>query len=171
MSNQFFKKSGPFNIDELLKMNDIINTSNLKNTKILDIKDLTIANEHNITFFHSKKYESIASKTNASFCITTKNLAHILPKTCLAIIVENVLIATAKITNTFYPDAVNDNFDQNISNIDETSLGKIVKHGKTSENYLLMLVYHLQILLVHEQSCYYCHLKNSYRFHFFYLVF
>ena len=130
MSNQFFKKSGPFNIDELLKMNDIINTSNLKNTKILDIKDLTIANEHNITFFHSKKYESIASKTNASFCITTKNLAHILPKTCLAIIVENVLIATAKITNTFYPDAVNDNFDQNISNIDETSLSKIVQHGK-----------------------------------------
>ena len=47
MSNQFFKKSGPFNIDELLKINDIINTSNLKNTKILDIKDLTIANEHN----------------------------------------------------------------------------------------------------------------------------
>ena len=143
MSNQFFKKSGPFNIDELLKINDIINTSNLKNTKILDIKDLTIANEHNITFFHSKKYESIASKTNASFCITTKNLAHILPNRCCVIIVDNVLIATAKITKIFYPESVTDDFDQNISEINDTVLAKIVKHGK---NVLVILAVEINTL-------------------------
>ena len=40
---------------------------------------------------------------------------HICQKTCKPIIVDNVLIATAKITKIFYPDAVNDNFDHRSS--------------------------------------------------------
>jgi UDP-3-O-[3-hydroxymyristoyl] glucosamine N-acyltransferase len=130
MTNHFFKNMGPFNIEELLKSIDIISLNNLKNKKISDIKELNTATAYDITFFHSKKYESLASKTNASSCITTKKLAHILPKTCFSVIVENVLLTTAKITNIFYPDAVTDNFDTNVSNINETSLGKVVKHGQ-----------------------------------------
>ena len=122
MTNHFFKNMGPFNIEELLKSIDIISLNNLKNKKISDIKELNTATAYDITFFHSKKYESLASKTNASSCITTKKLAHILPKTCFSVIVENVLLTTAKITNIFYPDAVTDNFDTNVSNINETSL-------------------------------------------------
>ena len=48
----------------------------------------------------------IASKTKASFCITTNNLSRILPKGCVPIIVDNVLISTAKITKIFYPDSI-----------------------------------------------------------------
>tara|TARA_B100000768_G_scaffold168416_1_gene173261 strand:- start:1155 stop:2135 length:981 start_codon:yes stop_codon:yes gene_type:complete len=129
MINLFFKNFGPFKIEKLLKQSDILDNDNLKDKEVSDIKDLFEAKESDVTFFHSKKYESLASNTKASFCVTTKNLAHFLPKKCLPIIVENVLIATAKVTNTFYPDAVTDNFDQNISNIVETPLDKIVKHG------------------------------------------
>ena len=130
MTNQFFKNNGPFDIDELLKLSNTANLSNLKNNKISDIKDLTSANKNDITFFHLKKYENFASKTNAAYCLTTKNLAHLLPNTCFAIVVENVLIATAKITKVFYPNSATDDFDPNVFSIQETSLAKIVTHGK-----------------------------------------
>ena len=130
MINPFFKNNGPFYIDVLLKLSSTLNESNFKGIEISDIKELNSANQNDITFFHSKKYEKLASKTNAIYCVTTKNLAHILPNSCFAIIVENVLTSIAKITKVFYPDSVNDDFDQNISNIIETPLAKIVTHGK-----------------------------------------
>ena len=80
--------------------------------------------------FHSKKYELLASKTKASFCVTTSNLADILPKTCNKIIVDNVLIATSNITKTFYPDSVTDDFDINVKDIDKSIYKKKVKYGK-----------------------------------------
>jgi UDP-3-O-[3-hydroxymyristoyl] glucosamine N-acyltransferase len=130
MINPFFKNNGPFHISELLKQSSTNNINNYKDKEISDIKDLNSANENDITFFHSKKYENLASKTKATYCITTKILVHILPSTCFAIIVENVLITTAKITKVFYPDSVDDNFDKNISDIKDTPLAKIVTYGK-----------------------------------------
>ena len=130
MINPFFKNNGPFELERLLKLSNITIVESFKKFKILDVKDLVNANENNITFFHSKKYQDLASKTKASFCITTKNLSHILPDTCKPIVVVNVLIATAMVTKTFYPDSVTDDFDQNIYDIKETSLAKKVKYGK-----------------------------------------
>ena len=127
MINIFFKNHGPFNIDILLKLSEVSNNSNSKKIKIFDIKDLISATKNDITFFHSKKYESIALNTKASFCITTKNLAHLLPNNCNKIIVENVLITTAKITKIFYPEAVDDNFDTKVKNINKTKFkGKVI---------------------------------------------
>ena len=131
MINHFFKKKGPFNIKQLADLIDItLHNSLLIDNEILDIKDLFEANKSDITFFHSKKYENLASKTEASFCVTTENLSHILPNSCYTIVVENVLIATAKITKIFYPTSVTDDFDQNVYYINETPLSKKVKHGK-----------------------------------------
>ena len=130
MNISFFKNKGPFTIDKLLKLSEIENKENFNKIKILDIKDLFASTKNHITFFHSKKYEDIASTTKASFCITTKNLSNILPKNCNKIIVDNVLIATAKITEVFYPDAVNDNFDSTVKDINKTSFKKKVKFGK-----------------------------------------
>ena len=130
MNNPFFKKKGPFNIVKLLKLSQINIQINSNKTKIFNIKDLVSATKNDITFFHSKKYETQASKTEASFCVSTKNLSHILPSHCKQIIVENVLMATAKITKTFYPDSVNDNFDFNVKEINKTSFKKKVKFGK-----------------------------------------
>ena len=126
MINHFFKKKGPFNITELT---DIKFQSTLNEEKISDIKNLTEANKTDITFFHSKKYENIASNTKASFCITTNNLKDILPQKCVAVVVKNVLLTTAKITNIFYPDAATDDFDPNVSSPDKTLFSKNFKHG------------------------------------------
>ena len=130
MINPFFKNKGPFNIDKILKLSDIKNDLNFKKSTVLDIKDLISANKKDITFFHSKKYEALALSTNAGFCITTKSLSHILPTNCKKIIVENVLIATANITKTFYPDSINDNFDSSVKDINKTLYKKKIKFGK-----------------------------------------
>ena len=130
MLNPFFKNKGPFTIEKLLQKLKVSSRNITGKKKVLDIKDLVSANISDITFFHSKKYESLASKTNASYCITTKKLAYILPNTCHSIIVDDVLLSIAKITQIFYPDAVTDDFDQDISDIIETSLKDKIKHGK-----------------------------------------
>ncbi len=130
MSNPFFKNKGPFKIDKLLKLANVNNQNNFKRSNINDIKDLSASKKNDISFFHSKKYELIASKTKASFCITTENLKDYLPKNCNKIIVNNVLISTAKITEIFYPDSINDDFDATVKDISTSNFKKKVNYGK-----------------------------------------
>jgi len=130
MNNPFFKNHGPFKIKIILKIINDEKFDSDSSIEITDIKDLVSSEINNITFFHSKKYESLASQTKASYCLTTKSLIHILPITCKPIIVNNVLIATAKITKLFYPDSVTDDFDPNVVDICKTLFNKKVKFGK-----------------------------------------
>ena len=129
MTNPFFKNNGPFKIDKLLKLSGLKNINNFKNINIHDIKDLSASTLKDITFFHSKKYFNLASKTKALFCITTENLKNYLPDNCNKIIVDNVLISTAKITKIFYPKSVTDDFDFDVKEIKKTSYKKKVKFG------------------------------------------
>ena len=101
MTNPFFKNYGPINIKDIYKVLEIKNDNNNKKIKIFDITDLNSASNKDITFLHSNKYKSQASITKAAACITTKNLQHILPNKCEKIIVENVLISTAKSNRNF----------------------------------------------------------------------
>tara|TARA_B110000027_G_scaffold71009_1_gene75767 strand:- start:585 stop:1565 length:981 start_codon:yes stop_codon:yes gene_type:complete len=130
MNNLFFKNNGPFAIDKLLLLSKIESKNNIKKLSVTDIKDLATANNTEITFFHSKKYEYLAVKTKALFCITTNNLSKVLPNSCNAIIVDNVLIATAMITKIFYPNSITDDFDSTLDQIKDTSYTKDVKFGK-----------------------------------------
>ncbi len=130
MRNLFFKNNGPFPIHNLLALSKVDNKENFKKIKITDINDLTSAKNSEITFFHSKKYDHLASKTKALFCITTNSLSKILPNNCNKIIVDNVLISTAMVTKIFYPNSVTDDFDNNVKEINKTSHNKKVKFGK-----------------------------------------
>jgi UDP-3-O-[3-hydroxymyristoyl] glucosamine N-acyltransferase len=130
MINPFFKRKGPFKIDKLLDLSMVANKDNLKKYNVTDIKDLVNAKINEITFYHSKKYEYLALKTKASFCITTDKLSKILPNNCTKIIVDNVLTSTAMITKTFYPNSVTDDFDFSVQEISKTSYKKNVKFGR-----------------------------------------
>ena len=130
MINPFFKNHGPITLKKIFELSDTSPKKQFSNIEILDIKDLVTAKIENITFFHSKKYEDLASKTKAAFCITTKKLSHILPKSCEAIIVDNVLITTAKITKFLYPDAISDDFDDSVLDITKTTFKDKIKFGK-----------------------------------------
>ena len=129
MSNPFFKNVGPFKISEIFKILGInINQIN-QDHQIIDVKDLQTASKNEITFFHSKKYKYFANKTNASFCITTETLKNELPKGCKIIVVDNVLVSTSKITSLFYPDSINDDFDETVKIINETKFKNNVIFG------------------------------------------
>ena len=130
MSNPFFKNNGPILILDILKILNINLTGLEENAKINDIKDLSTSNELDVTFFHSQKYKELAKKTKASFCITTEFLKNELPTSCVPLIVENVLVSVSKITSIFYPDAVNDDFDNSVINISETDFKDKVIYGK-----------------------------------------
>jgi len=129
MDNPFFKNNGPFKFSQVLEELGIDNNKNNEDLDILDIKDLQNSKSNEITFFHSKKYKEAANKTKASFCITTKNLQNELPKNCIPIIVDNVLVSTSIITAKFYPDSINDNFDQTVEEINNTKFNDKVKFG------------------------------------------
>ena len=130
MVNPFFKNTGPY------KFSEILNELNLKadeiniDLDITDIKDLQNSKSREITFFHSKKYKIAANNTNASFCITTENLKNELPKDCIPIIVDNVLVSTSIITTKFYPNSINDDFDTTVEDINKTELNNKVKFGQ-----------------------------------------
>jgi len=130
MNNPFFQNKGPLKLGKIL--NSIKTETNLENieTEVIDIKDLVTASTNDISFFHSKKYEIMASTTKASYCLTTKKLSSILPKKCIPIEVDNVLVTTAIITSMFYPDAITDDFDINTLDIEKTSFNSSVNHGQ-----------------------------------------
>jgi len=130
MDNPFFKNNGPFKFKDILHELSIGNGQNNQDQNIIDIKDLQNSRSNEITFFHSKKYKKAANDTKASFCITTKNLQNELPKSCKSIIVDNVLISTSLVTAKFYPDSINDDFDDTTEEITNTKFNDRVTFGK-----------------------------------------
>ena len=130
MSNQFYKNHGPVKISEILNILRLDDFKLSTDQVIYDVKDLVTAQKNEITFLHSKKYENFAKNTKASFCITLNNLNHILPKNCVPINVDNVLVSLSKITSRFYPTSINDNFDGTILPIEETKFKNNVKYGR-----------------------------------------
>ena len=129
MSNPFFINCGPFNISEIFDTLKIKTKLN-KNQIVKDIKDLFSAEKNCITFFHKKKYNEIAKKTKASYCITTQNLKDYLPKNCTPIVVENVLISTSLVTQKFYPNSIEDEYDASAVDIKNTALKDTITAGK-----------------------------------------
>ena len=129
MLNPFFKNIGPFNIERLLNKVSIENKEKFKKDKIHNISDLVSATNKDLTFFHSKNYSELASKTKALYCVTLENLANFLPSTCKKIIVKNVLLTIAEITKEFYPDSIVDEFDKTAKDISKSSFKKKVKYG------------------------------------------
>jgi len=129
MLNPFYINHGPFDIFEILKLLKT-DTKLVENAKAKDINDLLNADKNSITFFHSKKYQDLAKKTKASYCLTTENLKDHLPTNCKPIIVENVLVSTAIVTEKFYPNSVEDEYDDTVIDIDKSEFAQTTNTGK-----------------------------------------
>lgn len=114
--NIFFKNKGPFNIKEIIDTFDCKNTESLNlNLKISNITDIFRAQVGDITFLNSIKYKKQSLNTKATACITTEDFKKYLPKDCLKIIVDNVLLCSAKATKLFYPNSEIDFLDQSLT--------------------------------------------------------
>ena len=134
MINPFFKNNGPFKLSDVLK-HDIDYPGLIKSIPenqnfIYDIKNLNEATSKDITFFHSIKYKDLAIKTNAYACITKTDFFHLLPKSCIKISCDDVLLLTALITAKFYPDSITDDNNHDLRNINE--IFKNITSGKNT---------------------------------------
>ena len=126
--NPFFKKNNKINLRDILK---ILNIRNLKfkNIKLNDIKDLDHASKKDITFLNSAKYIDIANKTKSNTIITNGKCKNLINKKCTLIIVDNVFLAVAKVTELFYPESLDDTYDDKVEIVDKKKF-KNIKFGK-----------------------------------------
>jgi UDP-3-O-[3-hydroxymyristoyl] glucosamine N-acyltransferase len=129
VNNPFFKNHGPFKVKDLVNDISFDKLDILGDDTILDVRDLVSSNKNHLTFFHSKKYQLEASATKASYCVTYKNLIDYLPNSCKAICVDNVLLTICQITSKFYPESINDDFDNTVKEINQINLKNRIKHG------------------------------------------
>ena len=130
MINLFYKKNNNIKLIDILNLLNIKNKFENTDIEIADIKDILSAKKNEITFFHSLKYKDVMIESKASYCITSRNFEKYIPKSCKSLLVENVLISVSKITNLFYPNAINDDFEKNIAPIEKFNQFKNLLFGK-----------------------------------------
>ena len=116
-SNIFFKKRKKIFLYDVVKNLKIKNKKNYKKVLINDIQNLSEANNNDISFFHSAKYKDLLKVTKSNLIITTSKLSYHLPKTKNPLIVDNVLLAVAKVTEYIYPDSINDEYEKKGGNL------------------------------------------------------
>ena len=126
-----------FNKKKNIKINDILKSLNLhtqkNNYKINDIKDLCNSSKNDISFLHSSKYIEQIKFTKCKHIITNKKYVNFFNKKLNIMIVQNVLLAVAKVSVLFYPDSLDDTFDDSAKPIKKNNFIKL----KTGKNILL----------------------------------
>ncbi len=127
--NLFFKKRKKVYLNEILKILKIKDKKKYKNFLINDILNLDNAKKNDITFFHSSKYIDLLKNTKSSFIITTPKLSSYLPKSKTILLVNNVLLSVAKLTEYFYPNSLNDKFENKIIKMNNKKIYKNVTFG------------------------------------------
>ena len=127
--NPFFKKREKTNLLEVLQHLSLNIKKNYKKILINDIKNLDQASKNDITFYHSSKYKNLLNTTNSRFIITNSKLSEFIPRSKTSITVDNVLVSVAKVTELFYPNSLNDQFENNFLNECYEKKYKNVKFG------------------------------------------
>jgi len=127
--NPFFKLRKNIQLFDLLKILKIKPTKNYKNNKIENIKTLDQASKNDITFLHTSKYKELLKTTKSNFVLTSLNLSNLVPKSKVKIVIPNVLLNVAKLTDYFYPGSANEQFENKFINNNKFNKYKNVKLG------------------------------------------
>ena len=142
--NPFFNKRKKIHLYDVLEILKIKKKTKFKNIKINDISTLDNAKSNDITFFHTSRYKDLLKKTKSNIILTNSSLSQFVPKSKVILIVENILVGVAKVTELIYPNSLNEQFEDNYSSqIDKKNfknvkfgsnvlLGENVKIGKNS---------------------------------------
>jgi UDP-3-O-[3-hydroxymyristoyl] glucosamine N-acyltransferase len=106
--NKFFKNSGPFLLEDLIKEFGLLPylngepLSEVSGIYIEDIKILEDADEKSISFFSNKKYIAEFKKSKAKACITEEKFLKNAPIGMIILIAKNSYVTFAKISAKFY---------------------------------------------------------------------
>lgn len=101
----FYKFNGPKSIAEVVNITKSqLLTVGAEKEQIENICSLETAGSNDICFFYDKKSKEKAKNMNAKACITTKELANIIPENVIAIISENPKLAFIDLVSAFYEE-------------------------------------------------------------------
>ena len=125
----FFKKRNKVYLYDLLNNLKIKDKKKYKNIIINDIQNLDVAKINDISFFHTLKYKNSLKSSKSNFIITTLELSNHLPKSKVKLIVKNVLLSVAKLTEYFYPNSLNDHYESKYIITDQIKKYKEVNFG------------------------------------------
>ena len=114
--NSFFKNTGPYDINFLVKKLIFSKKKKFNKIKVKGISNLKDAKKGDISFLESPKYLLDLKKTKASFCVMQNKFSKYLNSNTAAIVSENPLLDFILIAKIFYPSADTDIYDfkQNI---------------------------------------------------------
>ena len=127
--NPFFKKRDNVYLKDVFKILSIKRKKKFKNVLINDIKNLDQASKKDVSFFHTSKYSNILKISKSNIIITSAKLSKLVPNTKIKLIVENVLLEVANVTDYFYPNSVKDEFENFNMEKDYKNIFKNVKIG------------------------------------------
>ena len=127
--NPFFIKKKNIKFNNILKLLKVNKNIAKKNFNINDIKDLENAKKSDITFFNSKKYSYLLNKTKSNFIITNSKYINLFSKDKNIIIVDNVLLSVAKVTEYIYPDSLNDAYEKKMHKLTNKNRSKKLNFG------------------------------------------
>ena len=128
IKNLFFEKVNCINLTEIYKILGLKKNFK-KDIKVSNITDLYNANHNDISFFNSVKYLDILKKSKVKFVISDNKHFGIIKDYCDPLIVKNVFKAVSLITESFYPNSLNDAVDLSLSEVNKQNYIK-VEFGK-----------------------------------------
>lgn len=131
----FFKKLGPFSLEDLAKIGQAELVAGEGEGEISDVAPLNTASKGDITFLANNKYKEDLIKTQASACILSEQMTEFAPKGVALLVSKNPYKSYALIAQAFYP-LREENAKTQIhpqASVDKTAkIGKGVKIGAYS---------------------------------------
>ena len=89
-------------IKNFLESKSIKIHSEITNDEVFSgLGSLSLSKENDLTFFNNDKYSSLLTDTKARGCFINEVNSNLLPKNCIALIVDDPYLAYAYITNFF----------------------------------------------------------------------
>lgn len=123
----FFKNNGPFSLAQIAEICDAELKDVAKgNVSIKDITTMEKAGEGEICFFYDKKSKAKAAEIKASACVTTAELADLMPSATVVLISANPKLAFLNLNQHFYSEFS--------SRADISSSARIAPSAKIGQN-------------------------------------
>jgi UDP-3-O-[3-hydroxymyristoyl] glucosamine N-acyltransferase len=132
----FFRRAGPFSLADIAKATgaELAPGAAAADTMIEDVRTLTDAGRHDLTFFNNRKYADRLKATRAGACLVSPVFAARVPEATAKLVTPDPYRGFALALTLFYPDsrfsqAAPGGGDQRIDPTAELEEGAIVEPG------------------------------------------
>ena len=127
IKNPFFVKHKYIYLSEIFKVLGIKKIN--EDVRVNNIRDLINASVNDISFINNSKYLDLLKKSKVKYVICNEKYLKKVKNYCYPIVVKDVLKSVYKVTEIFYPNALNDAIDFSLNKPDIKQFKKI-KFGK-----------------------------------------